>query len=133
LLEHLGARWYRTARDLAPVPTARIAVVGEVADRFRQARRVLNHIADRYLFPRVAPGSPSPPHSRQQQALPAPSAATLGQTDTEVRANIPGFPPARPAKRDRTGGSLAHGNRAAQEGSTKPRDPAGIGNASDHD
>jgi len=55
LLEHLGARWYRAARDLAPVPTARIAVVGEVADRFRQARRVLNHIADRYLFP---PGSP---------------------------------------------------------------------------
>src|SRR5262249_35463232 len=51
LLEHLGARWYRAARDLAPVPTARIAVVGEVADRFRQARRVLNHIADRYLFP----------------------------------------------------------------------------------
>ena len=55
LLEHLGARWYRAARDLAPIPTARIAVVGEVADRFRQARRVLNHIADRYLFP---PGSP---------------------------------------------------------------------------
>lgn len=54
LLEHLGARWYRAARDLAPVSTARIAVVGEVADRFRQARRVLNHIADRYLFP---PGS----------------------------------------------------------------------------
>ena len=55
LLEHLGARWYRAARALAPIPTARIAVVGEVADRFRQARRVLNHIADRYLFP---PGSP---------------------------------------------------------------------------
>jgi hypothetical protein len=28
LLEHLAARWYRAARDLAPVPTARIAVVG---------------------------------------------------------------------------------------------------------
>jgi hypothetical protein len=49
--EHLGARWYRAARDLAPVATARLAVVGEVADRFRQARRVLNHVADRYLFP----------------------------------------------------------------------------------
>ena len=49
--EHLGARWYRAARDLAPVATARIAVVGEVADRFRQARRVLNHVADQYLFP----------------------------------------------------------------------------------
>jgi hypothetical protein len=55
LLEHLGARWYRTARDLAPVPTARITVAGEVADRFRQARRVLNHIADRHLF---SPGNP---------------------------------------------------------------------------
>lgn len=51
LLEHLGARWYRAARDLAPVATARVTVVGEVADRFRQARRVLNHLADRYLFP----------------------------------------------------------------------------------
>jgi hypothetical protein len=55
LLEHLGARWYRAARDLAPVATARLAVVGEVADQFRQARRVLNHVADRYLF---APGNP---------------------------------------------------------------------------
>jgi hypothetical protein len=51
LWEHLGARWYRAARDLAPVETARLTVVGEVADRFRQARRVLNHVADRYLFP----------------------------------------------------------------------------------
>src|SRR5215467_14607780 len=50
LLEHLGARWYRAARDLAPVPTARIAVVGEVADRFRQARRVFNHNAARSQF-----------------------------------------------------------------------------------
>jgi hypothetical protein len=55
LLEHLGARWYRAARDLAPVATARLMVVGEVADRFRQARRVLNHVADRYL---LAPGNP---------------------------------------------------------------------------
>jgi hypothetical protein len=55
LLEHLGARWYRAARDLAPVATTRLTVVGEVADRFRQARRVLNHVADRYLFP---PGNP---------------------------------------------------------------------------
>src|SRR5215472_10670696 len=51
LWEHLGARWYRTARDLAPAATARITVVGEVADRFQQARRVLNHVTDRYLFP----------------------------------------------------------------------------------
>jgi hypothetical protein len=55
LLEHLGARWYRAARDLAPVSTARVRVVGDVADRFRQARRVLNHVADRYL---LAPDQP---------------------------------------------------------------------------
>jgi hypothetical protein len=46
----LGARWYRAACHLAPLRTARLDVVGEVADRFRQARRVLNHIADQYLF-----------------------------------------------------------------------------------
>ena len=51
LFEYLGARWYRVAWTLAPVHTARLAVVAEVADRFRQARRVLNHIADRCLFP----------------------------------------------------------------------------------
>jgi hypothetical protein len=51
LFEYLGARWYRVACSLAPARTARLAVVAEVADRFRQARRVLNHIADRCLFP----------------------------------------------------------------------------------
>lgn len=49
LLEYLGARWYRAALATAPVRTARLDVVGEVAERFRQARRVLNHLADRYL------------------------------------------------------------------------------------
>ena len=51
LLEHLGGRWYRAACAMAPVRTARLAVVAEVADRFRQARRVLNHVADHYLLP----------------------------------------------------------------------------------
>jgi hypothetical protein len=50
LLEHLGTRWYRSALALAPVRTSRLAVLAEVADRFRQARRVLNHVADRYLI-----------------------------------------------------------------------------------
>jgi hypothetical protein len=50
LLEHLGTRWYRSALALAPVRTGQLAVVAEVADRFRQARRVLNHVADRYLM-----------------------------------------------------------------------------------
>ncbi|HEU4424856.1 MAG TPA: hypothetical protein VFR67_20200 [Pilimelia sp.] len=53
LLEELGSRWYRRAAELTPVATARMAVVAEVADRFRDARRVLNHIADRH-FTRVA-------------------------------------------------------------------------------
>jgi hypothetical protein len=50
LFEHLGAQWYRAAWGLAPTRTARLAVVAEVAERFRQARRVLNHIADQCLF-----------------------------------------------------------------------------------
>jgi hypothetical protein len=50
LWEYLGARWYRAARDLAPAATARMVLVGDVADRFRQARRVLNLLADRYLL-----------------------------------------------------------------------------------
>jgi hypothetical protein len=50
LLEHLGTRWYRSALALAPVRTSRLSVVAEVADRFRQGRRVLNHVADRYLM-----------------------------------------------------------------------------------
>jgi hypothetical protein len=50
MLEYLGARWYRSARDLAPAATARVVVVGDVAARFQQARRVLNHLADRYLL-----------------------------------------------------------------------------------
>jgi hypothetical protein len=49
LLEYLGARWYRAALATAPARTARLDVVGEVAGRFRQARRVLNHLADHYL------------------------------------------------------------------------------------
>jgi hypothetical protein len=62
LLEHLGQRWYRRASELAPVPTAQLAVVSEVAERFSDARRVLNHIADHY-FSRV--GNPwfGPPGS----------------------------------------------------------------------
>jgi hypothetical protein len=55
LFEHLGAQWYRTAWGLAPARTASLAVVAEVAERFREARRVLNHVADRCLFPQGNP------------------------------------------------------------------------------
>jgi hypothetical protein len=50
LLEHLGRRWYRLACDTAPSPTGAMRVVGEVAERFRLARRVLNLVTDRHLF-----------------------------------------------------------------------------------
>lgn len=51
LFELLGARCYRVAWQLAPVRTERLAITVQVAERFRSARRVLNHVADRYLFP----------------------------------------------------------------------------------
>jgi len=60
LMEYLGTRWYRRACELATVRTKRLAVVAEVAERFRAARRVLNHVADRYLFPAGETGFASP-------------------------------------------------------------------------
>jgi hypothetical protein len=55
LLELLGARWYRAAVGSAtaaglPVTTT-LAVAGHMAEHFRDARRVLNAVTDRYLFP----------------------------------------------------------------------------------
>jgi hypothetical protein len=45
-LESLGSRWYGAAVEGGGLPP----VVGDVAARFRSARRVLNHVADRYLY-----------------------------------------------------------------------------------
>jgi hypothetical protein len=50
LLEWLGPRWYRAAADRTPV-TALSRVLGDLATRFDQARRFLNHLTDQYLFP----------------------------------------------------------------------------------
>jgi hypothetical protein len=55
LFELLGARWYGAAVSSAnasgsPV-TATLAVTGHMAAHFRDARRVLNAVTDRYLFP----------------------------------------------------------------------------------
>jgi hypothetical protein len=50
LLEHLGRQWYRMACERAAAPSGAMRVVGEVAERFRHARRVLNLVTDRYLF-----------------------------------------------------------------------------------
>lgn len=55
LLETLGARWYReavaTARALHAPSTTSLAAVEVIAERFSTARRVLNVVADWYLFP----------------------------------------------------------------------------------
>ena len=52
LLEQLGERWYRLACSTAASPnTSAMQVVASVAERFGQARRILNFMADRHLFP----------------------------------------------------------------------------------
>jgi hypothetical protein len=49
-LEVLGAQCYRQACASAAGLTASMAVVGEVADGFSRARRVLNFMTERHLF-----------------------------------------------------------------------------------
>ena len=50
--EFLGARWYRQAgRCLAGTPTASVSVAADYGERFNDARRILNSVTDRYLFP----------------------------------------------------------------------------------
>ncbi|HLI52745.1 MAG TPA: hypothetical protein VKU88_00315 [Acidimicrobiales bacterium] len=52
LLEHLGSRWYRAACGALPRPVPQsLAVLGEVAERFGDARRILGLVTERYLFP----------------------------------------------------------------------------------
>ena len=52
VLEHLGERWYRLAASTAPGPLiATMQATADVAARFRQARRILNYVTDRFLFP----------------------------------------------------------------------------------
>lgn len=50
VLEWLGPRWYRAAAERTPV-TGLARLLDDLADRFDQARRFLNHLTDRYLFP----------------------------------------------------------------------------------
>ncbi|GIU92546.1 MAG: hypothetical protein KatS3mg011_1452 [Acidimicrobiia bacterium] len=50
-LESLGARWYEAAAAAAVAANTRIPpIIGDVAARFSAARRVLNHLTDRYLY-----------------------------------------------------------------------------------
>jgi hypothetical protein len=52
ILEELGARWYAIAARLARGPlVTEMAVVGDVAQQFGPARRTLNYLTDRFLFP----------------------------------------------------------------------------------
>jgi hypothetical protein len=52
LLAGLGRRWYEAASRLLPRPLpADVAVIGEMPERFDDARRVLSVVADRFLFP----------------------------------------------------------------------------------
>lgn len=49
-LETLGSHWYGAAATGPGVPP----IVSDVAHRFRSARRILNHLSDRYLY-RIEP------------------------------------------------------------------------------
>jgi hypothetical protein len=51
LLEQLGRRAYRIARQGADRHAAMAGVLAEVSENFAAARRVLNFLTDRYLFP----------------------------------------------------------------------------------
>lgn len=55
LLEELGRRFYglavRSARFQGVPPTVALTVAGQIAERFPEARRALNVVADWYLFP----------------------------------------------------------------------------------
>ena len=52
LLARLGRRWYGAASHLLPRPLpAGVAVIGEMPERFDDARRVLGVVAERFLFP----------------------------------------------------------------------------------
>ena len=51
LLEQLGRRAYRIAQEATDHQTAMAAVLAEVSENFAAARRLLNFLTDRYLFP----------------------------------------------------------------------------------
>ena len=51
VFEHLGEHWYGLAvRTAVPPLAGTMTVVADVADQFDLARRVLNFLADRYVF-----------------------------------------------------------------------------------
>lgn len=60
LLELLGRQWYRLAIETSPVPDRRLADLASVSEHFVHARRALNHLADRWLFPFDVAWLPTP-------------------------------------------------------------------------
>ena len=60
LLEQLGARWYRLAARAGGPTWAPGRLLEAVAERFVQARRALNVLADRHLFPSPRDWFPAP-------------------------------------------------------------------------
>jgi hypothetical protein len=60
LLEQLGARWYRLAAGGASPAGAPARLLEAIAERFVQARRALNVLADRHLFPSPRQWFPAP-------------------------------------------------------------------------
>ncbi|HTI34416.1 MAG TPA: hypothetical protein VL422_12110 [Miltoncostaea sp.] len=62
LLDHLGERWYRLAARAPEAPEAvgSTRLLEGVAERFVNARRALNLLADRHLFGRTRSWFPSP-------------------------------------------------------------------------
>lgn len=59
LLDGLGARWYRLAAR-ADAPSSPSRMLDAIADRFVEARRALNVLADRHLFAVAREWFPAP-------------------------------------------------------------------------
>ncbi|MDQ3932530.1 MAG: hypothetical protein M3252_06820 [Actinomycetota bacterium] len=61
LLEQLGQRWYGLAVRSSTAPQTRSTrLVADVAERFSEARRVLNYLTDHHLFPFCTRWFPNP-------------------------------------------------------------------------
>ncbi|MBO0714616.1 MAG: hypothetical protein J2P59_07655, partial [Acidimicrobiales bacterium] len=60
LLEQLGQRWYHLAGQSVPVVSGTMRAVRDMATQFREARRALNLVTDRFLFPERERWFPAP-------------------------------------------------------------------------
>jgi len=60
LLDQLGARWYRLSAGASSPASAPTRLLEAIAERFVEARRALNVLADRHLFPFVRGWFPAP-------------------------------------------------------------------------